>query len=297
LKKILVLEVLMNQPRWLETKTQDQPGLQPWVLPDTNIIWETNTDRLAALAAGFAPITLDEMESVALLSRTDTKFIMSTSQLLMAIRQLQNQYKILTVCGKRLNHYRSLYFDTPDFQLYNLHVNDRANRYKVRSREYTDTHLSFLEVKHKTNRDRTIKERIPTPRPVIRFDKEAENWLSGVLPYDSRNLEAKIWNTFSRITLVSIKNCERVTLDVDMTFYAEDKIIQLNDIAIAEVKVDALHRGSEFLTQMHSLRIQSHGFSKYCIGVSMLYDRVKKNAMKPKMLLLNKITEGISNHD
>ena len=255
------------------------------------------SDRLAALANGFTPITLDEMESVALLSRTDTKFIMSTSQLLMAINTLQNHYKILTVCGKRLNHYRSLYFDTPDFQLYNLHVNDRANRYKVRSREYTDTQLSFLEVKHRTNRNRTIKERIPTPRPVMRFDKDAENWLSGVLPYDSRNLEAKIWNTFSRITLVSIKNCERVTLDVDLTFYTEDKIIQLNDIAIAEVKVDALHRRSEFLTQMHTLRIQSHGFSKYCVGVSMLYDRVKKNAMKPKVLLLNKITEGISNHD
>ncbi len=66
--------------------------------------------------------------------------------------------------GKRLNHYRTLYFDTPDFELYLLHVNGRADRYKVRSREYTDTHLSYLEVKHRTPKDRTIKERLSTAR-------------------------------------------------------------------------------------------------------------------------------------
>ncbi len=110
----------------------------------------------------YAPISLKEMDAVALLNRTDTKFVLSTDQLLQALAALQHDYRILSVAGQRLNHYRTLYFDTPNFDLYNLHVNERSDRYKVRSREYTDSRRSFLEVKHKTNKGRTIKERIST---------------------------------------------------------------------------------------------------------------------------------------
>ena len=94
---------------------------------------------------------------------------------------------------------------------------------------------------------------------------------------------------------MSLENCERITLDTNVVFFSENKVIHLGGIAIAEVKSDAYQRGSAFLARMHTNRIQPCGFSKYCIGVSMLFDRVKKNALKPKMLLINKLSEGISN--
>ncbi len=283
----------MNQTTWIKTMTQERPWSQPWVLPETAQAWYTNPSRLETLAEGFDPISLREMDSVALLNRIDTKFVMTNAQMLNALAAVRQDYRILMVHGQRLNHYRTLYFDTPNFDLYHLHVNGRADRYKVRSREYTDSHLSFLEVKHKTPKDRTIKDRIPTAQTVVKINRDSVNWLHGVFPYDSRKLQPKLWNTFTRITLVSKQHCERVTLDVDLTFYAANKVVRLDGIAIAEVKMDSGNRASPFLAQMHAQRIHPQGFSKYCIGVSMLYEQVKKNTLKPQILWLEKMTEGV----
>jgi hypothetical protein len=283
----------MDRTTWMQTTTQTEARLQPWNLPPVTARgWYTSPPGLVALTQDFDPISLKQMDSVALLNRTDTKFVMSTTQLLTALAALRQDYTMLAVYGQRLNHYRTLYFDAPDFELYNLHVNGRANSYKVRSREYTDSRQSFLEVKHKTNKGRTIKDRISTPQPVIQMTLEAENWLHGVFPFDSRMLEPKMWNTFTRMTLVSKQHCERVTLDVDLTFYSKDKVLQMGRIAIAEVKMDACSLASPFLAQMRLQKIRPQGFSKYCVGVAMLYEQVKKNAIKPKLLWLEKMNRG-----
>lgn len=287
----------MNHTIRLTTPTQSRPRLQPWRLPKTAPGWYASPADLATLAERFAPISLKQMNAVALLNRTDTKFVLTSAQLLDALAALQPHYQILAVHGRRLNHYRTLYFDTPDFALYHMHVNGRANRYKVRSREYTDSRLSFLEVKHKTSKGRTLKERIPTYQPLAWMTCEAENWLQDVFPYDSRALEPKLWNTFTRLTLVSHQHCERVTLDVDLTFYAAGQVWQPGNIVIAELKREAAHRVSLFLAQMRAQKIHPRGFSKYCTGVSMLYDQVKKNALKPRLLWIEKMNRGATCHE
>ena len=282
----------MKQTFWNTSLPNKQNRPLPQVMTGATAAWQVAPSRLAAVADVFDPISLKEMDAVALLNRVDTKFVLTNAQLLRALSTLQNDYRILEVQGQRLNHYRTLYFDMPDFDLYNLHVNGRAERYKVRSREYADSHLSFLEVKHKTRKDRTIKDRINTTQPLLDVNREAEQWLHGVFPYESSMLEAKIWNTFTRLTLVSKHYCERVTLDVDLTFYRNDKVTRLDGIAIAEVKLDAQDQTSPFLAQMRAQRIRPQGFSKYCVGVSMLYDHVKKNALKPQLLRLEKLSKG-----
>lgn len=284
----------MTHTHWNSGSPQKPHAHLPQVMTGATAAWQIAPSRLDAVADGFATISLDEMDAVALLNRVDTKFVLTTAQLLRALTTLQNDYRILEVQGQRLNHYRTLYFDMPDFDLYNLHVNGHAERYKVRSREYTDSHLSFLEVKHKTRKDRTIKDRINTVQPLHHVNREAEQWLHGVFPYESSMLEAKIWNAFTRLTLVSKHCCERVTLDVDLAFYRNDKVTRLDGVAIAEVKLDAQDQSSPFLEQMHAQRIRPQGFSKYCIGVSMLYDHVKKNALKPQLLRLEKLSKWSS---
>jgi hypothetical protein len=277
--------------------TQTQNRLQPWVVPDTEPGWCVAPKSLAALADDYESINLEQMEDVALLDRTDTKFVMSNWQLSQALAALQADYWMLAVDGKRLNHYRTLYFDSPGFELYLLHVNGRADRYKVRSREYTDTHLSYLEVKHRTPKDRTIKERLCTARPVTWMTAEAEEWLQEVYPYDSQALEPKLWNTFTRLTLVSKQRCERVTLDVDLTFHAGARMAHLDNIAIAEVKMERGNCHSPFMQQMHLQQVHRRGFSKYCIGVGLVYDGVKKNALKPKLLWLDMMTRGAATYE
>lgn len=252
----------------------------------------TVVSRLSHLVRGFAPITLKQMDAVALLDRTDTKFVLTNGQLLEALAAVQQEYRVLSVNGQRLNHYRTLYFDTPDFALYHLHVNGRAERYKVRSREYTDSRESFLEVKHKTVKGRTIKSRIATPQPLVEMDPNAARWLHAVFPYDSRVLAPVLWNTFTRVTLVSKQACERVTLDVDLSFFTESGLARLDGLVVAEVKLDLHGCRSPFLAQMRAQRIFPRGFSKYVMGVSMLVEGVKKNALKPKLLWIEKLNRG-----
>ncbi len=265
--------------------------------PEEKCIWRPVPADLSGLVAGFAPISLEDMEAVTLQNRTDTKFVLSAGQLVKALGLIQQEYFVFCIDGRRMNHYRTLYFDTPDFSLYNLHVNGAAHRYKVRSREYTDSHQSFLEVKHKTIKRRTIKERIRTEQPVLQLSLDHEHWLQGVFPYDCQSLQPKLWSTFVRITLVSKRGCERVTLDTDLAFYANNHFLRLDGLAIAEVKRDARTEESVFLALMHNQHIRPEGFSKYCLGVSLLYDQVKKNAMKPKIMKIQKMTEGASHNE
>lgn len=278
----------MNTTPWTTTFT---PAL-PWLSSHTAWSGKDVYAPLRNLAAGFAPINLEEMNEVALLNRVDTKFVLTTGQLVKALAHLQADYWMLEVAGQRLNHYRTLYFDTPGFDLYHAHVNNRAERYKVRCREYADTQLSFLEVKHHTRKDRTIKERVRTAQPVAQLDEKLETWLEGISPLDADRLEPKLRNTFTRLTLVSKQYCERVTLDIDLLFSADDRCVRLDGLAIAEVKMDAARGASPFLAQMSAQKIGQRGFSKYVMGVGMLYNGVKKNALKPKLLRIEKMMKG-----
>lgn len=241
----------------------------------------------------YAPISLKDMDSTTLLDRTDTKYLLSMKQLVSVLSALRYRYRVLEIKGQRLNQYRTLYFDTPDFDLYHRHVTGNANCYKVRSREYVDTHLSFLEVKHKTNKKRTVKSRLLTQYPVTSLNSDSDEFLNGNNPYDSAEMEPKLWNTFTRITLVSKIHFERLTLDIDLKFFTGSAQAHLDDVAIAEVKQDVFSKNSDFIAQMRMLGIRSTGFSKYCIGTSLLYNNVKKNNLKPKFLLLEKISKGM----
>lgn len=271
---------LRRLPVFIDT----QPGAH---LASQNQTLEKITER-------FSPISLADMEDdVALLDRVDKKYMMTKEMLSALLLALQNDYQILTIQRQRLNHYHTVYFDTEDFELYRQHVNENAERYKVRYREYLDSCVSFLEVKHKTRKDRTIKERIPALLPYAQALPEVNSWLNKVCPYDAEGLEPKLSNAFTRITLVNKRKAERVTFDIDLVFFSPTNIVRMEEIVIAEVKTGLARQASPFIHEMRKRRIQAQGFSKYCMGVSMLYDNVKKNALKPKMHTIQKMLEGV----
>ncbi len=87
------------------------------------------------------------MDSVMLLNRTDTKFILNQSTFRNVLEQVTNDYRILCINDKRKASDRTLYFDTNDSKFYHNHHNGKENRYKVRIRKYIDSDLCFLEVK------------------------------------------------------------------------------------------------------------------------------------------------------
>ncbi len=91
-----------------------------------------------ALAA-FQPISLTEMDGVALLDRRDTKYVVRAADALAAMAEVASAYRVLEIDGRRAHHYRTVYFDTPDLALFRAHHRDEPGRYKVRCRQYIDS--------------------------------------------------------------------------------------------------------------------------------------------------------------
>ncbi len=240
----------------------------------------------------FAPISLSQMDDVALLNRTDTKFVLTAAQLYVALASLTADYQVLDVAGVRLNHYQTLYFDTPDFAMYLRHHAGGRERYKVRSRQYLDSSLTFLEVKRKTNKNRTIKSRLRTPSLVTAFGAETNLFLHDHLPPSAQALEPKLWNNFVRITLVNKVVQERLTLDLNLRFSQAGETIVLPGLAIAEVKQNGVNPDSPFIRHMRAMNLHPTGFSKYCLGVAMLYPSLKHNHFKPKLRLVEQLIRG-----
>jgi hypothetical protein len=109
----------------------------------------------------------------------------------------------------------------------------------------------------------------------LQIARDGELFLRSHYPYQVEALDAKLFNAFRRITLVSKHSVERLTLDVDLHFWWNDACVSLAGIAIAEVKQDGFSMDSEFIRQMRAVGVRATSFSKYCIGVSMLYPEVK----------------------
>jgi len=235
----------------------------------------------------FDPITLKEMDSVALMNRTDVKFVFSRDRLVEFMEQLTKYYFVLDVNGNRISRYESLYFDTIKFDLYFSHHRKKPSRYKIRCRTYVESDLHFFEVKFKNNKGRTIKDRVKQHLIDGKIVDVAENLLKEKTPISANDLEAKFWVNYSRITLVNKHAAERVTIDLNLTFKNDDQEKEIADIVIAEVKQDK-EVSSKFLEIMKRNRIRKVSLSKYCFGVINLYNTLKHNNFKKNLRLIKK---------
>lgn len=274
-------------------------NMQPWAVQmagtTTAAALGTGVAPAHALVGRFRPISLAEMADVALLNRTDTKFVLATGDLLAALADLSSAYRVLEVNGIRLNHYQTLYFDTPDFALYHRHHVGAAERYKVRARTYVESDLAFFEVKHKTKKKRTVKDRLQTPQMVTKMGRDTAVFLHHHYPYDPADLRPALWNSFTRLTLVSTARPERLTIDFDLAFYVEQRRVTLPGVAVAEVKQDGFSTNSDFIREIRARHAHPTSFSKYCLGVALLYPHLKHNNFKRQLLLVQKLLSG-GNH-
>ena len=59
-----------------------------------------NLNQLSNILSHFAPTSLEEMEMVKLMDRTDTKFTFNISQLELILNDVKEDYRVLEVEGK-----------------------------------------------------------------------------------------------------------------------------------------------------------------------------------------------------
>jgi len=240
------------------------------------------------ILSAFEPISLNQMDEVKLMNRTDTKFVFEYSLLEKVMQEIQEHFFVLDINGVRLNAYRSLYFDTDDFKFYFEHHNGKKNRNKVRYREYIDSGLCFLEVKKKNNKGKTIKERIKVSEIPKKMSEEDLRFVHETIGRHE-DLVPKHWNMFSRITLVNKHIKERLTIDIDINFTADGSESTLDRMVIAEVKQEKVNYASTFMRVIKKNGVRPFRISKYCMATASLYPTLKNNNFKSKFLKINKL--------
>jgi hypothetical protein len=236
----------------------------------------------------FDPISLEEMDSAKLLDRMDKKYLFHHDQLAGILENCQGDYKVLTINGKRFSHYETHYFDTRDLKMYIQHHNGKLNRHKVRYRKYVDSGLCFFEVKFKTNKGRTIKDRVKVKELQSSIFGAPEQLLIKRTDFEAATLQESLEVKYNRITLVNKNLSERVTIDISLSYSNKDITCSYPSLVIAEVKQEKASR-SPVITLLQERSIHPYSISKYCLGIASLNENVKKNNFKPKLLHVKKL--------
>ena len=237
----------------------------------------------------FPSITLEEMDNVQLMNRTDTKFIFHAQKLPQILDKAAELYRILSIDDKRIFQYNSLYFDTPGLRTYFDHHNGIRPRYKVRFREYENSGTVYLEVKRKVAIERTRKSRIKVEQIEHELSENSKIYIEKRSPYKPSELSPSLWTIFRRITLVGTGFPERITIDIELSFRHQDNEKSLPFLAIVEVKRNQSNGSTEFMKILKAASIYPGSSSKYCLGTILLKSPIKYNRFKQNILEINKI--------
>lgn len=236
-------------------------------------------------------VNLIDLDSVSLLNRVDSKYVVTLSQLEFVFKCLQTNYSILEIDGTRVFSYENNYFDTPNLLFYRDHHNGYVNRLKVRSRKYVEANLSFFEIKKKENIDRTNKYREKIPEILTSLNDVRKQKIQDFTRKEIDDVNLILQNNFKRITLVNKGFTERVTIDCNLTFIDNKQELNFGDIAIIEVKQSKSTQKSELTSFLKENTIREQSISKYIYGVMLLMPTIKKNKFLPIIKKINNLNK------
>jgi hypothetical protein len=240
------------------------------------------------------PINLESMEAVKLMNRIDLKYWVNAKHLPYILESVKDDYYVLNINGESKLAYETTYYDTIGNEMYISHHNGKLSRYKIRRRTYVSSELSFLEVKFKSNKGRTIKTRIiSNPSDLRSFNTNEQEFIGENTPYKSDDLHIALKNKFQRITLVSKGLDERCTIDLNLHFDSAGEQVSLSQIVVIEIKSSGKAANSSLALNLRNLHIKKKGFSKYCIGRSYTDNGLKINNFKLKLRTIEKQINAI----
>ena len=241
---------------------------------------------IRALVEQLPPITLDEMKSIRLMKRTDTKFVTNLDTLVRLLQMCQGHYYAQRVADDPISPYTTLYFDDLGrHDMFRRHQAGHRPRTKVRARTYINGGISFLEIKKKDNHGKTRKKRIQVPSiDAVANDRVGEDFLAEQTGLTWDDIRPTVRNYFNRITLVNFEKTERLTIDFDLRFYNYETGQEetMGQAVIIELKRDG-RVPSPILPLLRELRIHQNGFSKYCIGSVITNPNLRVNNFKAKL--------------
>ncbi|MBE4718766.1 polyphosphate polymerase domain-containing protein [Pseudarthrobacter sp. AB1] len=183
-----------------------------------------NAGAVSSLS-GLPAVGLDELNSeAALQTRVDRKYVVPEDLAQELLATFDAEVRVLEMDGSRCFSYDSVYFDTAQLDSYLLAAHGRRRRYKVRTRTYVDSAISFLEVKTEGAREATVKERIPyelTDRSRLTsegLDYVQETLAAAVGAAPPGALGPVLETRYHRTTLYLPESGSRATIDTNVTW-------------------------------------------------------------------------------
>lgn len=240
---------------------------------------------------GMEPITLEEMDSVKLMNRIDSKYVTTDDRLdLLLERAAREGYRACIIEGEKITPYYSMYYDTEDLEMFTVHRAGHSVRQKIRVRTYTLTGTTYLEIKRKNNKGRTKKKRIRIPETDLGKVPQAPEFISRESRYTLDRVREACTTSFYRITLVNREKTERITLDTNLSFTNPRTGIEasLPGTVIIELKQDG-RLASTMKTILLDLRIHPFKVSKYCIGTVLTTPGIFQGRFKEKIRRIEKM--------
>ena len=244
----------------------------------------TRADRaVETAAAGVDPIGLAELNALAeLQTRVDRKYFVPADAFGRLIAELADELRVLDIDGLRSFGYESVYFDTPQLSTYRAHLQRRRQRFKARTRTYTDSGLTMFEVKLAGPRGETVKQRVPYPaahRAELTDDALAHLGAALHQAYHQdapAGMRPTLVTTYRRTTFVARTGGARLTCDTGLV--ARDGGHEVRDTGThVLVESKSAGHGSAADAILRDLGIHPASVSKYAVGVAALHPELPSN--------------------
>jgi hypothetical protein len=161
--------------------------------------------ELADLLGNFETISLSGLEETkaGLLTRVESKHLMTLAQCRDLVQKLSGSYRVLEVRKTKIGRYETMYLDNNSFVTYLEHHNGKANRFKLRFRHYESSKETCLEVKKKTSKGATEKTWMKTCWTPSGFLPEQGEFLESAFPHRYQEFHPVFMTVYDRFTLVS----------------------------------------------------------------------------------------------
>ena len=229
------------------------------------------------------------IEARSLQQRVDRKYLLAASDITSLLARLQQSHCVVSAGGHGWARYDSIYFDTPDRDLYHAHRCGRRPRYKVRIRHHVDRALSFLEVKRKDRSGRTTKHRLALPYRQDTLGPHERTFIDAHAALDGTPLLPRVSISFQRLTLVGSSVNERVTLDRELMVAAGNCVETLGRVVIAEVKQSHYLNHAGAVAGFRHIHAREVALSKYCLA-TLLVAPVPANVFKPALRAIERLS-------
>lgn len=228
----------------------------------------------------FDAIWLTELNAtMSLMDRIEYKYIVHISDLEEILKDFQDDYFALEIHKIRQFIYDNVYFDTKQYAFFHEHGKGYKMRTKLRTRKYVDSKISFFEFKQRYYENiRKFRFDIKNSKHGV-YTKKAEKFTQKLyLSTYQKKLKSKpspsIKTTYTRFTLCSKNNDERITFDTKVTFKdlrnKKTRPVVLWDIVLVESKSSKQEHKATDVLKKRSI-VAMNWISKYCIWTTLLW--------------------------